>query len=255
MRQKKREQSSMNQSSNTMTHRRAWFIRIINYQIWLLCFLLAFGSLSAAIGILVFSREYPNYLFSLILSLLAIYILLYSRVSYFVAHGNKLILSSKGIEYHYLGIVGFANWEDMLFFDEDKERAWINSSYQTSDLRSMRVTILFFSWHIPIRNKVVLGIRLQHEPKLHINPLATVPKANLDFIPLSLLVDIPRLKDGSVNVGKFAKSKLGQELLNYAPFLFDEDERQYQLAIREQEAQELARWYAEHEQNNAHLFE
>jgi hypothetical protein len=216
---------------------------------------MATGFVAVATALLILTPQYPFYLFALILCLLAIYIVLYSRVSYFLAHGNKLILRPDGMEYHYLGIHGFAKWSEMLYFDVDKERAWLNTAYQTSDLRSMRVTILFFSWRIPIRNKSVIGIRLKNVPMLHKSPLAKIPDVNLDFIPLSLLVDIPRMKDGLGDIDKFIQTKFGQDLSKNAPYLFDEKENAYRHRMLDGKSKDVAKWYAEQEAVNAHLFE
>jgi hypothetical protein len=239
--------------SDETIYRRGCFIRFIQYQQLLISLILALGF--AVTAILVVYNNPQAFPFALFCLCFILGLLWLARSAYQVAQGNKLILSSIGIEYHYLGLRGFARWEDMLYFDEDTERAWLKSAYHTSDLRSVRINILSINSYISLTNKTVLGIRLNHQPKLYKSFLATLPKTNLDLLPLSLIVDIPRFKDGSLNLAKLAKTKLGCDLLNYAPHLFDKEEYEYLVSLREQANEEAANWYAEQEENNAHLFE
>jgi hypothetical protein len=204
-------------------YRPALWKRILQTSQMILCLLLSLVLIVS--GLWLWLAE-GIWLFGLIATVFTLWLtLVYGRLSYQIAFRNRLVFMPEGIEYSYLGIEGFAFYSDMMIFGYDDSRAWLHTTLVTSDYRHATVNTLGFRQIIPLRYSTIWGIHLSKTPQLTKNLLATYPRENLAFIPLSGIAHIPVKRNSEIAEDKFVQTSLGQDLMHYAPQLFGEKER------------------------------
>lgn len=143
------------------------------------------------------------------------------RRSYEIAFKHRIILTEKGVIWHYLGITGFASWDIIDIFDKDNENGWINLTFSTSDKHHTHVRIGSFHTNIPLKPYEVWGIRLSNSAQYNKSWLSNLPSSSRDFIPITLITNIPKNRQ-FINHEKFKETEFGQDLVHYAPHLFED---------------------------------
>ncbi len=173
-------------------------------------------------GIGVYLAKYGLFftLISLVVSGFLLWFL--CRRSYETAFKHQITLTDKGISWRYLGVTGYAAWESVEFFGTDDENGWINMTFATSENRHAYIRVGSFQTNVNLKPYEVWGIRLSEDAMLSKTWLSNLPYESRDFIPITLITNIPLNRDKSINLEKFKETEFGQDLYHYAPHLFEE---------------------------------
>lgn len=123
------------------------------------------------------------------------------HLAYYFVFGNRLIICSEGIEFHIIGQRGFTCWHNLRRFGDmciDSSPSWGIIFDYTVSISTERLARLFA-------------------------PRSDMPDTCDKFIPLTYLT-LPKrqwILFGDIDFDHFKTTPLGQDLLYYAPHLFE----------------------------------